>query len=40
MTNAARIARSNKTDPLDHIKWGRIDFLTETELAARWLVFK
>jgi len=40
MTNAARIARANKTDPLDHVKWGRIDFITETELAARWLVFK
>lgn len=40
MTNAARIARSNTTDPLGHVKWGRIDFVTEVELAARWLVFK
>jgi hypothetical protein len=40
MTNATRIARENKEDPMRNVKWGRLAYMDEVEMTARWLIFK
>lgn len=37
-TNATALAR--KHNDLPHVRWARIDYITESILSTRWLVFK